>query len=246
MKKLILAAALLLPVAASANIYNTKHNFAANTNAQSSDREICKYCHVPHKNAEARLIWNHSLAVNNYSWSAVNGVTKDGTPLPSQVGESKRCLSCHDGTVALGDVMNPGGGDRTATDPTFSGASTSGGRLAPTAIPYLGTNLSIDAQTGGGNHPIGVPYAAQVNYLSATGDSAAIIGEGGYWPLAAGWTTPSGVGGSVPLRLHRDVANASYGVECGTCHDPHGKPGIPYLLRVTLVESALCRSCHQK
>ncbi len=246
MKKLALAAALLVPLAASANIYSTKHNFAVNANAQASDREICKYCHVPHKNISTRLIWNHELSAATYSWNGTTA-TKDGTPLPTASllqSESKRCLSCHDGTVALGNVRNPGGGDTTGADPIFSGASVSGGMMASTAIPFLGTQLGNDPQTGGGNHPVGVPYAGQNGYFG--GNSAAAIGEGGYWPQVSGVTQPAAIGGAQPLRLHVDATGGEFGVECGTCHDPHGKPGIPYLLRVTLVESALCRSCHQK
>ena len=60
---------------------------------------------------------------------------------PQPDGASKLCLSCHDGTIALGAV-----GGRTTP------IAVSGGPTMPTTAPgYLGTDLS-------GSHPISFVY----------------------------------------------------------------------------------------
>jgi predicted CXXCH cytochrome family protein len=64
-------------------------------------------------------------------------------PLPQPSGPTKLCLSCHDGTIALGAVLNPGGG-----------ISLSGGdRLPSGSLSDFGLDLS-------GHHPVSFSYSA--------------------------------------------------------------------------------------
>jgi predicted CXXCH cytochrome family protein len=41
------------------------------------------------------------------------------------------------------------------------------------------------------------------------------------------------------------VTGASYGVECASCHDPHGDDG-DYFLRIPSATGGLCETCHNK
>jgi len=61
-----------------------------------------------------------------------------------------------------------------------------------------------------------------------------IIKEGGRFYV-------SGDKGKVPIfGATRETAVA----ECTTCHDPHGRSGLPKLLRIDNSKSGLCLACH--
>jgi predicted CXXCH cytochrome family protein len=94
-----------------AAIVNTRHDFSqAQYNAWGSG-EICKPCHTPHNaflNVADSPLWAHNVTTyssyNLYSSSTLNATM--GQPN----NQSKLCLSCHDGTVALGAYIGGPGG----------------------------------------------------------------------------------------------------------------------------------------
>ena len=108
---------------------------------------LCTFCHTPQRAPGGGMLWNHTLSPNTFRWDAAS--TFGGTPLPgfsgaTYKGASAKCLSCHDGSVALGDAA------------MFSGTADAGGgswnqRIAAGAEVGAGGNLR-------GNHPIAVPY----------------------------------------------------------------------------------------
>lgn len=117
--------------------------------------QICVFCHTPH-NASGNTyapLWNHGTTAATftlYSSSSLNAVP--GQPS----GNSKVCLSCHDGTVALDTY-----GGRTGTN------FITGGSL-------LGTDLSND-------HPISFTYDAALanadgGLVTPTSDSLVVAG----------------------------------------------------------------------
>lgn len=91
---------------ASANVANTLHNLSASgpgSYRAFSESEICRVCHAPHNTNPADPLWNHTLSGQNYTpYSSGTIVAVPGQP----TGTSKLCLSCHDGTVAVGSVQN--------------------------------------------------------------------------------------------------------------------------------------------
>lgn len=127
-------------------VKNTKHNLSASGPGKikaQSERRICIFCHTPHT-APTTPLWNHDLsAVTNYSlyWSPTLDVYKDRGAAPQPDGVSKLCLSCHDGTVALGAIASV---KRKGKKIDFVGGMK---RLPPTAKGYIGTDIS-------GMHPI--------------------------------------------------------------------------------------------
>lgn len=136
MRKLIVPAAMLavclMGSASRASIIGTAHDFGGTT---WSGNQICAPCHTPHgaiqKDANGKVIagplWNHTLSTATYTLY----LDSTGTGVTGDVDQnSKLCLSCHDGTVALDSF----GG---ATGSTFIMADSK-----------LGTDLSND-------HPIG-------------------------------------------------------------------------------------------
>jgi len=173
-------AALLLalsgPVSAQAltGIANTKHNLGsgagpADRNQTDATAEICVFCHTPHGGSTDAPVplWNKRLGSNG---TAANGATYttyaslqtpslDGTV--AEVGSiSVACLSCHDGTQAMDNVINaPGsggvldnGGGNDGRAWAWTGATVDNVTGKLTSGPAaLGTDLSND-------HPIGIQY----------------------------------------------------------------------------------------
>jgi predicted CXXCH cytochrome family protein len=132
----------LLPASAPAlSIVNSKHNLSVtgpgNIRA-SKETEICIFCHTPHNATSDAPLWNRfesGVAYVPYSSSTIEA--RIGQP----TGASKLCLSCHDGTVALGLVRS-----REKEIP-FTGGVVQ----MPPGPSRLGTDLADD-------HPISFRY----------------------------------------------------------------------------------------
>ena len=70
-----------------------------------TETEICKFCHIPHSAVVPAPLWGHRMSEGQrYEVPEMGRATGGGTPAPQPDGASRMCLSCHDGTVALGDV----------------------------------------------------------------------------------------------------------------------------------------------
>ena len=63
----------------------------------------CLYCHVPHSGRGRTALWGQTLSSQTYS--TYTSTTLENTTLQPPLGESSSlCLSCHDGTVAAGQI----------------------------------------------------------------------------------------------------------------------------------------------
>lgn len=117
-----------------AGITGSEHDFSGDS---WSNGQICLPCHTPH-NADTTVaeapLWNHEVTTATYT--LYSSPTFDATP-GQPGGNSKLCLSCHDGTVAIDSFGGAGG---------TPGDFISGGEL-------VGTDLSDD-------HPISITYDA--------------------------------------------------------------------------------------
>ncbi len=115
-------------------IVGSAHDFSGET--WNPGGEICITCHTPHHAnttvAEAPL-WNHD--VTTATFTVYSSSTLDAT-VGQPNNESKLCLSCHDGSVALDN---------------FGGAT--GGTNFITGDALIGTDLSND-------HPVSFTYDA--------------------------------------------------------------------------------------
>jgi len=127
--------------AVSQSIINTAHNLSVSgpgTVKASSESEICIFCHTPHNARPEHPLWNRNDPGSNYIlYTSSTTQALIGQP----DGSAVLCLSCHDGTIALGDVLS-----RT-TPITFAGGVTT----MPAGRSNLSTNLSND-------HPISFTY----------------------------------------------------------------------------------------
>lgn len=246
----------LLPLAAYAGeepgtgFVDSQHDFTTSTDTSTGTTitiGACTRCHTPHHAIGTRLLWNHVLSKNSsFSWSDVDA-TIGGTKLPSfnnsWTGPTKYCLSCHDGSVATGDVnwWNGGGPACVSAKGCGSGfSSTSRLNVAP----------SGDLK---GSHPVAVPYPfGQVKntYNGVTTGEGVKATEYAADPTADGIRLFNDAGGASGVLA--GTAPGATGLECTSCHDVHngvGQVQDHYLLRGTLGGTAkpyLCVKCHLK
>ncbi len=92
------------------SILNSKHDFRAGSSAQlrsTSTDDACVFCHTPHNASPGNYLWNHRLSTRDFSTYSSSTLQSTVPPVQPQ-DASKLCLSCHDGTIALGDTVNDG------------------------------------------------------------------------------------------------------------------------------------------
>jgi len=69
---------------------------------------MCVFCHTPHKGNPSAGLWNQKESTG-YTYQVYQSSTMASTASqPRSADSSKLCLSCHDGTVAVGDTVNDG------------------------------------------------------------------------------------------------------------------------------------------
>lgn len=141
-----LLACLLAPGSASAeSIVNSKHNLSVTgpgTVRAVTETQICIFCHTPHNATREAPLWNRNSSGAAYTpYSSTTAKANIGQP----TGASRLCLSCHDGTVALGMV-------RSRAEPIpFEGGVFN----MPPGSARLGTDLGDD-------HPVSFRYDIQL------------------------------------------------------------------------------------
>ncbi len=266
----------VLPV--QAGIANTKHNLspsstAGNNSVSSGTDEICVFCHTPHAADTTAPVplWNKRLltGATYTTYATLNSSSIDGEILP--VGSiSLACLSCHDGTQAMDNLINaPGSGgyDVTGGGANGLGYTWQGTRVnaagmltnSTTSLAMLGNDLSND-------HPIGIKYCGGGPTNAAPGTactdpdfvapvSGVVNGNTVFWVDTTGGTAARN---KTDMQLYTRTFGTGAGpsVECGSCHDPHADPATPNpgglpssgatFLRVANTNSAVCLACHVK
>ncbi|MDO8946424.1 MAG: cytochrome c3 family protein [Desulfocapsaceae bacterium] len=142
---LILITAMLLgqgAVAHGKSILDSKHNLSANGGNEiraTGESEVCIFCHTPHHaRQDIPYLWNRRDPVTYTPYKSTTLSATVGQP----TGASRLCLSCHDGTIALGAVLS------RPTEIPFS--LTLAGRSS-----LLGTDLSDD-------HPVSFSYQSSI------------------------------------------------------------------------------------
>jgi len=257
---------------AFAGIAATKHNLSSSGlangttiggNKTDATDQICVFCHTPHGSdtTAAVPLWNKKLPGTTYtvynSAAATATSTIDGEILA--VGSvSLACLSCHDGTQAMDNMLNkPGSGGYNAAGSSLGGTWVGAATMAGTPVPVIGADLKND-------HPIGIQYCgggltgsgtttsgtcADADFKgSADVKTATVNGNQIFWVE----TNATGGRQKTDIALYtRDFAGAAGtpSVECASCHDPHvdsfAGQNIQFM-RVTTAASAICLSCHVK
>lgn len=253
--------------AQSASIVANKHNLSATgpgTVKATSEGEVCVFCHVPHNSRAAGPLWSRDQPVGVYTpyTSSTRKIASPGQP----TGASLLCLSCHDGTIALGKVSS------RAADIALAGGKN---KFILGDQSYIGTDLSDD-------HPVSFLYSSVLSNtelrtptglvkLDANGqmqctschsphDNAngkflvvSNIKSGlctnchnkSYWPASdhqSSTKTWNGTGTNPWLHTTNTPQNVTNNA-CENCHRPHTAPGKKQLLN-SATEETNCLVCH--
>lgn len=262
----VMALAGWLP-AAPLSIVDSVHNLSSSgpgTVRAVDENRVCVFCHTPHGARTVAPLWNRNDSMATYQpYDSPTMVAKPGQP----TGSSKLCLSCHDGTVALGDLVS------SSTPVTMAGSQT-----MPPGHGLIGTDLRDD-------HPVSFAYTESLagaggelapphawdpavkldggGLLQCTtchdphdnqwGDFLVLPNEGAALcrqchtpfdfdlsPHATSPATWSGVGADPwPHTEFPDVATNA----CLNCHRSHHAPGAQELLTDDRPEE-VCLACH--
>jgi len=262
-----------------AGIGSTRHDFATRSNFLGTQQfwdktakayvlnsgtnkvGLCSYCHTPHSATTSNLLWNRAAVATVYKWDDAGGMTSSGTPLAGLNGEtnkgpSVKCLSCHDGSVAVGDVqMFKGEIDPGKTNVNTFKVGDQPSNYANDTVTFGAGDARAHYRVGAGGdlsgtHPVGVPYPLNNvvgTYNNSTTSANVVLNEYVANPMPANFASlTGGKTGKVPMiKLYTDnggfsfkagVSQGNTGIECSSCHDPHNKQTIDdKLLRGKLV-----------
>lgn len=233
------------------------HDFSGANGTGTGDPAVtgaCTFCHTPHRAIQTRLLWNHTLATHSYSWSDAKS-TFGGTQMPTidttWSGPTKFCLSCHDGSVAIGDIA-------WFNEQSFTGAKA----IVTTPMFHNADEFQTASATGDlkGNHPVAFPYpyynSAPSTYNNVTTAATVIATDFAPDPTTYGIRLfNQGVDG-----VTAGAVPGKTGIECSSCHGVHNeKSSYPFgvqahpLLRGTLGGNTtgpganyICMKCHTR
>ncbi len=253
----------------SQSIEQTKHNLSVTSSGSvraAAETEICIFCHTPHvSSGPVAPLWNREDA--GVVYTLYNSSTIDAVPGQPD-GSSILCLSCHDGTTALGSVKS-----RTTDIEFLFGVTT----MPPQSPANLGTDISDD-------HPVSFVYDAALagndgqlkdpstitapitlengkvqctachdphsdvfdKFLVVTNRSSDLClrcHDRDYWSSSTHSTSTASWNGNGtnpwPHTPYTTVAENA----CENCHNPHTAQGKPRLLNY-LAEENNCIYCH--
>lgn len=136
---------LVVALPAAASVMDSLHNLSASgpgsVKAVTADR-VCEFCHIMHSSSSDAALWSRGRSTAAYiPYSSSTAVAQPGQP----TGTSVLCLSCHDGTIALGAILNRGAPHSMA----------GGNNTMPPGRGLQGTNLGDD-------HPISFQYSTSL------------------------------------------------------------------------------------
>lgn len=250
-----LLAAVLFCIAApdaaqAVGIKSTKHNLSVSGPGPIkavSETRICVFCHTPHSATVSYFmepglsypLWNHKLQLPSVTYilpGQLQGTPLLSTPQNPPDGDSRLCLSCHDGTVAIGAVVNLGNGSGTGgSNIAMTGTGlTMEGKLDLAQSAFVGADLDMS-----GHHPVSIVVNQDLvaDLLSRCEPSSFTVRLEPVRPVIYRPT----------LDVYPESGGSSgNGVQCTSCHDPHDDMGGKKFLRIGSPDNAqpLCDSCH--
>lgn len=270
MKRLMVAIACLCAVFPSfSGVATSRHNLSVSgpgTVRAATETQTCIFCHAPHNASPSTPLWNRRAPGSTYTpYASSTAKAFAGQP----TGASLACLSCHDGTIALGDVLS-----RSARIDMAGGTT-----VMPSGDGSLGTDLSDD-------HPVSITYDASLatahggeladpatlpgrirldpaRQLQCTschdphddsnGKFLVMSNQGGALCLSChnknGWnlgshrlSSATWNGAGTDPWPHADGGTVAANA-CANCHRPHSAGGRKWLLNAAAEESN-CLTCH--
>ena len=250
---------------ARATILETVHNLSATGPGSVKAPgvgEVCVFCHAPHRAGQTRALWNRDLpptTYNLYSSSTLEATLRQPT------GASRLCLSCHDGTTALGNLRVPPktgavslgaltgrgslGTDLSDDHPVSfvfdSALALKQGQLADPSI--LPRTVSLDStkqvQCTGCHDPHENRYRKFLRVDDRAAALCAACHRQRNWIASSHATSPTAWRGRGTNPWPNSPYTTTADNGCESCHRPHAAPHPPRLLS-NAQEPRVCLVCH--
>ena len=263
---IILAAFIFKPLY-SQSILTTVHNLSidgSNLSKESHQSDVCNFCHTHHIKDAKESQWDKSVAGHNYT--LYNSSTIQASPGQPN-GVSLLCLSCHDGTIAKGNLI------ASSTYLDFSSGITE----LPHGRGTLGTDLSDD-------HPVSFTYNSSLSALDGELTEPTILSDHikleneqvqcttchdphqniykdflvlptqyselcinchrkDYWDSSSHKVSNATWNGAGNNPWFHTEYNTVAENACENCHNPHGADGHDRLMNYS-IEEQNCLNCH--
>ncbi len=247
----------------SSSIVNSKHNLSASgpgTIKSTDESEICKFCHISHGAAKGRGL---NARPDPRGHTPYASSTMRANASSEATGASRVCLSCHDGTIALGQIRR---------GKQIRMANAGPNEMMPLGSSNLGTDLSD-------HHPFSFRPLSSAKLRSPTPDDSVKLDHQGMIqctschdphredadPVEKKFLVKGNRGSALCLSCHvlpewggslhqtspvyfdkSHGASTAYQTVsdngCESCHKPHGAPGGKRLQKG--VDEQVCLSCH--
>lgn len=258
----------LTATAGAQSIEQTAHNLSASGPGSvkaATEDQICVFCHTPHASSPTAALWNRRTSATSYlPYTSSTAVAQPGQP----TGDSLLCLSCHDGTIALGELIS-------RADPI---EMSGGNNVMPPGDGLTGTDLRYD-------HPISFRYSASLAAqngelatpgafdprlkLDGNGELQCTTCHDAHDDTYGAFLVKPNIGSQICIECHKqtgwlqtshslsvatwngqqpgpwpdsDYSNVADNA-CNNCHKPHAVTGGPRLLRHANEEQN-CSACH--
>ena len=229
--------------AQQASVVNSPHNLSASGPGPvraATENEVCIFCHAPHNSSPIQPLWNRLMPTEGYTIYTSRALNaKPGQP----TGSSKMCLSCHDGTIALGTVIS-----RDQPIMMSKGVTT-----IPAGAANIGTDLRDD-------HPISFRYDSSLAAhnpnlkspsslppeirLDANSELQCTSCHDAHNNSLTNFLVMRNDNSEMCKSCHQVGQTAVGGhANCTACHQSHTSPSGPYLLKKATI-SDTCLTCH--
>ncbi len=238
-----LAAAAGVSAQVPLSVVNSAHNLSSSGPGvvrSSSEQQVCIFCHTPHHASPTQPLWNRRVLPQAYKpYASTSLQAKPGQP----TGTSKLCLSCHDGMIALGNIVSRNQPITMAQGMTVmpAGKGNLGTDLSddhPISFRYDTTLLSKNAKL---KDPRGLPERVRLDSnaeLQCTSCHDAHDNSFGKFLVMGNANSELCATCHIP-----GVTTISGHQRCAGCHQPHTAPSGPWLLKKAKVGET-CGQCH--
>jgi len=225
-------------------IFSPDHQRNIKTSPANGTTEVCVFCHTPHGASREGVkirapIWNRQLPKGEYQmydqvWSKSFEATINDPNRRRPTGYSRLCLSCHDGTIALGNVLNKAGsgglnGSYTMEYPTGQSPAGPFGSI-PVGEGATSQNTRALGRDLRNDHPISMKFDGEL----VRNKDVEFVDPGPAVRRPFTQSTPTPLS---PLRRASGNNNNVYDtVQCTSCHNPH-QVDFPKFLRANRLQS---------
>jgi predicted CXXCH cytochrome family protein len=205
-----------------------------------SEQQVCIFCHTPHNASPTQPLWNRNVLPAAYKPYASNSLdAKPGQP----TGSSKLCLSCHDGTIALGNVVSRDqpilmAGGMTTIPPGKSNIGTDLSDDHPISFKFDDVLLAKDPKL---KDPRLLPNTVKLDH---NGELQCTTCHEPHDNTRGKFLVMDNANSQLCKSCHNPGQTTVAGHDnCSSCHQPHTAPSGALLLTKATV-SDTCTSCH--